>query len=229
MAFTKEEIESGSVDIFDHIKVDASIVDIKSLIRLLDFIPLVEQRLLDMLIERLQEGNLWRHLIKAELTKFNKSLDKVTNEIYKKIDYSGENTTKSFDEALIFGMNMVDKIAGSLLEFQSHIEKLTNASGDMTAEEVNNYILSNATFISKLSHGDKFIFLDPNSTNYIEYTFDKIGKIGDEIIAYYTKYDSNGVPVTFTTTELLDVVIPCNILSINDAIELIKEYKNNQK
>lgn len=78
---TDEEIRSGKLDIFEHIGIPTDKIDVISIMRLLDIVPVMEQELLDTLIDKLTAQGLFKQALKARLKKISNLLDFVNQEV----------------------------------------------------------------------------------------------------------------------------------------------------
>lgn len=171
MAFTQEEIKTKSISPFDHIESWADKADVISLIRLIDFLPILELDLVDELINRLTDKGVFRQAIKARLNFVRTGLDQVTKQVYKSYGYTpGKDSSESFLADYSFAQDAIQKLGCDILTFMANIERVTNVSKVMTEDESTRYIIENSTNLCKLNEGDTFFFIDENGTA-VEYTF----------------------------------------------------------
>ena len=233
---TDEEIQSGNLSIFEHIENPADKCDVIAILRLLDIIPVMEQEMLDLLINKLTAKGIFRHSLKARLNKISSLLDFVNQEVFRTCDKSkGEKTAQSRET---WYMNMYDfssKFTNALVNYIHNIELFTNASQAFEEQPRTDEIIEKATMLSKLKPGDIFIFLD--SKMFCEYTFKEMkwDEEKQEYSLYFCKVANplypHAVEVPLYDNRLWCPVIVTSLLS-TEALETLKneaEQKSQKK
>lgn len=224
---SEEEISSGSLSIFEHLKDPTEKVDVISILRLLDILPVMEQEMLDLLISKLTVQGLFRQSLKARLKKISTLLDYVNSEVWKHCNKSGDKSKKSQES---WYMNMYDfstKFTNALVHYIHNIELISNASKSMDDHRRADEIIEQATLLSKLKPGDVFIFLD--NTMFCEYTFKEMiwDEEKEEYSIYFCKVANPGVlhtqEVPFYDNRLWRPVIVTSLLSPESLEKLKKE------
>lgn len=225
MSYSDEQINNQRIDIFDNIQDWADISEVKSLCRLLSIIPMMEQCVLDALIDRLKQQHIFRQGIKRRLNQVEGLVNSALDDVYKSLGINNkgaanEDGITAFDSAVFFGLDMVDKIAASCLEYMTRIEKLTNISEDLTPEDHCNYVLDNATLLYRLKEGDTFFFIDQSAA--VEYTYLGTTIKKTDVICKFTKRSTGDV---FDTDNPYRPVILTNFFSEETLKSLDAHFK----
>jgi len=185
MSLSNEEISTGNIDLFEHVANPEDKLDFSVTWRLLDFVPLIEQTLLDHLIELLEEKNLFRNQVKGSLKRASQLVDQACTQAYMSMGFDRKQSSEQFDGNMQFALEMTEKMTSCMLEYMGRIESITNVSGFLTEEKRTNYILDNAILLCKLRPGDTFFFLDQSQAT--EYTYVKTTIRKDDVVATYKK------------------------------------------
>lgn len=224
---TDEEIRSGKLDIFEHIGTPTDKIDVISIMRLLDIVPVMEQELLDTLIDKLTAQGLFKQALKARLKKISNLLDFVNQEVWKTCDRSGDKTHYSQESWYRGLFDFSTKFTNALVNYVHNIELLTNASHTLSEKDQNLEIIRKSTFLGKLNPGDIFTFLD--SSVFCEYTFDRIEWKEDtqEYIMFFYKMPNPGVPhsskIEIYDNRIWRPVMVMNLLSEEELLNLKKK------
>lgn len=219
--FTKEEIEQNNVNIFEHVEHPQNISEMKAIFRMLDIVPIMEMALIDRVASLTKEKGIWKQLIKQKTTQASKIMENVCRQVYKNIDHSGENTEESYNGFVWFGTDMIEKFTAACVSYLTDMEKLTNASGDLTPEQQSAFFLEKIQFQCQLEVGDIFIFVD--STNYCEYTVLDIIDNNEKWEILYGK-TTDPVKARFVSNNMFRPIIKRNIMG-NDLKPYYQEIK----
>jgi hypothetical protein len=212
MALTNEEIKNGHVSIFDHADVDVHKLEVHGLMRLLQFIPLVEQQCIDLLINKLEEKDIFKQLIKAKCTGAQRYIDSVAKEIYRQYGYrkkweKDDNADPLAESHMMFSVDMVDKFTQSMYDFVMKIEGITNAQGCLNETEHKQFIIDNATMLCKLQPGDTFVFIDVQHA--VEYTYVKLVERKED---YFCKIRKESEDKEFLENDIFRPVVKMTLI-----------------
>jgi hypothetical protein len=183
MSLSNEEISTGNIDLFEHVANPEDKLDFSVTWRLLDFVPLIEQTLLDHLIELLEEKNLFRNQVKGSLKRASQLVDQACTQAYMSMGFDRKQSSEQFDGNMQFALEMTEKMTSCMLEYMGRIESITNVSGFLTEEKRTNYILDNAVLLYKL------VTLKP-SLESSKYIVNIIEKFYNEYIRTKTKEET---------------------------------------
>lgn len=172
MSLTNEEIESGNIDLFEHVANPEDKLNFSVTWRLLDFIPLVEQTLLDHLIELLQEKDLFRQQVKASLKQASKLVDNACTQAYISMGFKKADAQEEFEGDMMFGMDMTEKMTPCMLEYMGRIESITNVSGFLT-ETMSTILETIRESLQPIDERVEDMYLLAGPGAYTMYSFDK--------------------------------------------------------
>lgn len=184
MAFTEQELKSGIVNTFDHATDPTAGVRFKSIMRVIEALPDVEQRLLDTAIDCMKEKGIWRHVVKQRISHLSKEVEKAVYAVYKDAAYEVEDKYKN--EQRLSTQLFSEKIATAVMDFAYLVDNMTNVYQTRTPVEQSNYLLAKADFIGRLEQGDSFFFIDEKTDGHnLEYTVKS--KAPDSKVIYFRR------------------------------------------
>lgn len=226
MGFTEEEIKSGKINVFDHLKNPKDIATLTTIMRLLETVPMIEQNLVDMYIELLDDKNLFKRLIKKKLNETLNRLELINKEVLKEVNHSNDRSAEVTEEYQFGLCDLADKFTASMIDYCERLEVLTNVSELYIDEERDQYLFSKIQILANLPKGATFFFMD--NPNAVEYTYCGVKQIEDDWKAVYKKVNvklSND-EIEFVESNMLRPVISTELLSKKDLEELFNKLKH---
>lgn len=179
-----------TVNIFDHLKDPTQDIPARAILHCIKILPFVADALVNHLVDKLDNENLFRHKIKHDLNQLRRLIDGL---VIKNNESEGSN---------IFAGDFGDKIEAMMIQYATTLVGITDAEN---MEQYLEKVASNAVFLYKAKPGDTFTFLDENA-EFCEYTYIGFHEIPDskEFGCLYCKHNiatpslRNPEPVKFT-------------------------------
>ena len=227
---TDEEIQSGNISIFEHLKEPTDRASVISCLRVLDMLPVMEQEVMDILISKLEMQNLFKQNLKFKLNKVAKLLESVNKDVYKECDKSAKKTDISQEQWYMGMYDFCNKFSNAIVNYIRDVELITNVSEAFEEKDRNFEIINKATMLSKLKEGDIFFFLD--SELFCEYTYKGLqwNEEKNEYLMFFCKVENNQVAykkeIMIHDNRLWRPVMVTNLLSEQELLNIKKSLNS---